>query len=150
MTNLKYTSPGVGFLDSRYLKLSGSLAEVTNHSHTVLSDIGTNTHAQLDTFKDTTVPATYAPIASPTFTGTITSPISILPIIKPGVDSTTAIGIFKANRTTNIVNVDTMNGRVGIGTANPGTSLEVVGTAQEDQLFLTGYNATVPVPGLVG
>ncbi len=35
-------------LDTRYLVLSGSLASVTNHSHTVLSDIGTNTHANID------------------------------------------------------------------------------------------------------
>uniref|UniRef100_A0A6M3K811 Putative lectin/glucanase superfamily protein n=1 Tax=viral metagenome TaxID=1070528 RepID=A0A6M3K811_9ZZZZ len=35
--------------DARYLKLTGSLADVSNHSHTVLSDIGTNTHAQIDT-----------------------------------------------------------------------------------------------------
>ena len=31
-------------------KTTSSLADVTNHSHTVLTDIGTNTHAQIDTF----------------------------------------------------------------------------------------------------
>src|SRR3972149_10128487 len=36
-------------LDSRYLELSASLADVTNRSHTVLTDIGTNTHAHIDT-----------------------------------------------------------------------------------------------------
>jgi len=49
-------------LDTRYLKLSGSLAEVSNHSHTVLTEIGTNTHAQIDTFISTTVPTTYVPL----------------------------------------------------------------------------------------
>lgn len=33
-------------------------------SHTTLSNIGTNTHAQIDTFIGTTVPTTYAPLAS--------------------------------------------------------------------------------------
>ena len=50
-------------LDTQYLLLSGSLASVSDHSHTVLTEIGTNTHAQLDTFKDITVPATYATMA---------------------------------------------------------------------------------------
>lgn len=43
-------------------------------SHTKLTDIGTNTHAQIDTFIGTTVPSTYAPLASPTFTGNPTAP----------------------------------------------------------------------------
>jgi len=49
-------------LDTRYLKLTGSLAEVSNHSHTVLTDIGTNTHAQIDTYIATTAPATFLQI----------------------------------------------------------------------------------------
>lgn len=49
-------------------KTVSSIADITTKSHTALSDIGTNTHAQLDTFKDTTVPTTYAPLASPVFT----------------------------------------------------------------------------------
>lgn len=44
---------------------------VTGASHNLLADIGVNTHADIDTFMDTTVPATYAPIASPSFTGTV-------------------------------------------------------------------------------
>ena len=37
--------------------------------HTLLSNIGTNTHAQIDTFIGTTVPATYLPLAGGTVTG---------------------------------------------------------------------------------
>lgn len=36
--------------------------------------------------------------------------------IYPSADSTTAVGIFKADGTTNVVNVDTTNRRVGVGT----------------------------------
>lgn len=56
--------------------LSGTVTGVTNGdshdhnggdgaqiAHTSLSSIGTNTHAQIDTFISTTAPATYAPIA---------------------------------------------------------------------------------------
>jgi len=41
------------------------------HSHTGLDDIGTNTHAQIDTFIGTTVPATYLPLAGGTLTGNL-------------------------------------------------------------------------------
>jgi hypothetical protein len=34
-----------------------NITQITNRSHTSLTDIGTNTHAALDTFKDTTYPA---------------------------------------------------------------------------------------------
>ena len=37
-------------------------AQLAQLSHTELSNVGTNTHAQIDTFIGTTVPATYAPI----------------------------------------------------------------------------------------
>lgn len=42
-------------------KTTSSLADITTRSHTALTDIGTNTHAQIDTFIGTTVPATYVP-----------------------------------------------------------------------------------------
>jgi len=44
---------------------------VTGASHLTLANVGTNTHADIDTFIGTTVPATYAPIANPSFTGTV-------------------------------------------------------------------------------
>jgi len=49
-------------------KTTSDIADITTKSHTSLSDIGTNTHAQIDTFIGTTVPNTYAPLVSPSFT----------------------------------------------------------------------------------
>ena len=40
-------------------KTTSDIADITTKSHTSLSDIGTNTHAQIDTFIGTTVAATY-------------------------------------------------------------------------------------------
>lgn len=57
---------------TQYLKESDSVADLNDHSHTSLTDIGTTTHADIDTFIGTTVPATYAPLTSPTFATSIT------------------------------------------------------------------------------
>ena len=48
-------------------------------------------------------------------------------IISAPADSTTAIQFNKADLTTNVLNIDTTNGRVGIGTTTPGTLLDVYG-----------------------
>src|ERR1035441_8406313 len=45
----------------------------------------------------------------------------------PTTDSTTAIQLDKANGSTVVLNVDTTNGRVGIGTASPTSTLTVSG-----------------------
>lgn len=47
------------------------------------------------------------------------------PKIYPNADSSTAFQINKADGTTNVLNVDTTNGRVGIGTTNPVSRLDV-------------------------
>jgi hypothetical protein len=49
------------------------------------------------------------------------------PKIYPSADSTTAIQFNKANGTTNVLNIDTTNGCVGIGTTGPATTLDVNG-----------------------
>ena len=51
-----------------------------------------------------------------------------LGIIYPASDSTTAFQINKADGTTNILNVDTTNSRVGIGMTSPTAKLDVLGT----------------------
>ena len=51
------------------------------------------------------------------------------PKIYPNADSTTAIQFNKANGTTNVLNIDTTNGNVGIGTTNPGGALEIISSA---------------------
>jgi len=50
-------------------------------------------------------------------------------VIFPVADSTTAIQLNKADGTTNIVTVDTTNGRLGIGTAGPAYPLDIAGAA---------------------
>ena len=59
--------------------------------------------------------------------------------IYPSADSTTAVQINKANGTTNVLNVDTTNGNVGIGTTNPGTNLEVANSSASSNIFNTSY-----------
>ncbi len=54
----------------------------------------------------------------------------IAPKIYPSADSTTAFQINKADGTTNVLNVDTTNARVGVGTASPGQTLSVAGTIE--------------------
>ena len=48
-------------------------------------------------------------------------------VFSPTTDSTTAIQLDKANGSTVVLNVDTTNGRVGIGTASPTSTLTVSG-----------------------
>jgi hypothetical protein len=50
------------------------------------------------------------------------------PNIRPASDSTTAIQITKADGTTSVLNVDTTNSRVGIGTTTPSALLDVGGS----------------------
>ena len=49
------------------------------------------------------------------------------PKIYPNADSTTAFQINKADGTTNVLNIDTTNGRIGIGTTSPQQALEING-----------------------
>ena len=61
------------YLDTLYSPIAKGVTNGDSHdhnggdgaqvNHTTLSNIGTNTHAQIDTFIATTAPATYAPIA---------------------------------------------------------------------------------------
>ncbi len=51
------------------------------------------------------------------------------PVIFPASDSTTALQFNKADGTTNVLNIDTTNGRVGIGTTAPLSKLGVTGSA---------------------
>ncbi len=52
----------------------------------------------------------------------------VTPKIYPSTDSTTAIQFTKADGLTNILNIDTTNGNVGIGTTGPGSALDIKGT----------------------
>jgi len=65
----------------------------------------------------------------------------ISPKLYPAADSTTAVQILKADGTTNVLNVDTTNARVGIGTTGPAYKLELAGTSSVADRTL-GINAT--------
>lgn len=56
-----------------------------------------------------------APLASPTFTGTVTLPTTIASVIKPASDSTTALQLTNAAGAA-VLTVDTTNKRVGLNT----------------------------------
>ena len=74
----------------------------------------------------------------------------IVPYLKPSADSTTAIQLQKADGT-NILNIDTTNGRVGIGTTSPTAYLHLkAGTATASTAplkFTTGTSLTTPEAG---
>jgi hypothetical protein len=55
----------------------------------------------------------------------------------PSANSTSAIQITKADGTTAILNVDTTNNRVGVGTTSPSDPLHVVGNARATNAVLT-------------
>ena len=70
----------------------------------------------------------------------------ITPKVYPASDSTTAFQINKADGTTNVLNVDTTNGRVGIGTTAPGAQLAL---SKADSSGLTDFlvNPTTKTSG---
>jgi len=80
-----------------------------------------------------------------TTTGTFTFPSVIAtnylktPKIYPSADSTTAIQILKADGTTSVLNVDTTNQRVGIGTTSPSALIHGIKTTEQLRL---GYDAS--------
>jgi len=77
-----------------------------------------------------------APKANPVFTGTLT-----LSKIKPPADSTTALQITKANGTTSVLNVDTINLRLGVNAVAPIAAIHIEkGT---DSVGLNNGNARV-------
>ena len=79
---------------------------------------------------------------SPTFTTQITVPLIIAPstslALRPTTNATTAIQLQNAAGTS-VLNVDTTNGRVGIGTTTPGALLHVGVGADSPSLFSNIY-----------
>jgi len=61
----------------------------------------------------------------------------ITPKLYPDVDSATAVQINKADGTTNVVNIDTSNGRVGIGTTAPSSPLTINASSADPQFRIT-------------
>jgi hypothetical protein len=56
-------------------KTTSSIADITTRSHTALTDIGTNTHAQIDTYISTTAPGTFLKLDQTSAQTLTTSPI---------------------------------------------------------------------------
>jgi len=95
-----------------------------------------------------------APIASPTFTGIVTTSASGIKASKiyPSADGVTAIQLLKANGTTSILNVDTTNSRIGIGNVAPNVELDVTGNINATSNVNAGYggNFIRMTPGTTG
>lgn len=78
--------------------------------------------------------------ASQTFTGTTTT-------IKPGTNSTTAFQVQPSGSTTPVFNVDTTNGRVGVGTAAPGYTVDAVGDINTSTQYRIAGNVICTATG---
>ena len=62
------------------------------------------------------------------------------PKIYPNANSTTALQFLKADGTTAVVTIDTINSGVGIGTTNIDTKLTIAQSADRDGIKITGYD----------
>jgi len=72
-------------------------------------------------------------------------------VIYPSINSTTAVQINRADGTTNVFNVDTINNRVGIGTTTPGAKLHISDSSPELWLEATSNNRMIKfTPGTGG
>ncbi|MFA4995380.1 MAG: hypothetical protein WC521_08790, partial [Bdellovibrionales bacterium] len=78
-------------------------------------------------------------------TGKISTSL-VVPIIYPAADGTSAIKFNKADGTTNVLDIDTTNSRVGIGSATPTTTLDVAGTIKATGAVTLG--STLGVTGV--
>ena len=102
-----------------------SLAGLTYDTSKFVKMTGANTFTLVDSATATLNNVLTSGASSalvPTLSGGI-----ITPKIYPAADSTTAFQINKTDGTTNVLNVDTTNSYVGIGTASPAATLDVAG-----------------------
>ncbi len=90
---------------------------------------------------NTTLPATYLKLDASN------DPVVGDLKLVPTSNSTTTFQIFKSDGTTNVLNVDTTNGRVGIGTVSPTEKLHI---SYGNQTFDVVTNPTDPSAALAG
>lgn len=155
-------TPGTGVATALAVNVGSSGAFVTKDGAlgTPSSGVGTNlTALNASNLSSGTVPAArldlslYAPLASPTFTGTVTIPASqtfttpkIAKIVAPS-DSTTAVQITKADGTTAVGTWDTTNSNLTLAnnlTVSGGT---VTGGSSGLSLAAGGTNQGITVSG---
>lgn len=78
----------------------------------------------------------------------------VSPFVAPSADSTTAFQVRKADKTTSVLNVDTTNARVGIGTAAPSSALAISFSSGNTPVGLLVVNTAPSGPtsggGIVG
>ena len=153
-------------LDPRYLKLNQTTPQtitaspiissltgskvVFTTSDKILTSTGIGTSAQFIKGDGSLDSSTYLTsfteadtLATVTGRGATTSTVSTFstaiktPKIYPSADSTTAIQILKADGVTSVLNVDTTNARVGIGTTSPGMQLDLGGFGSQVSIGMT-------------
>ena len=111
------------------------LGDVLMHNHEVSSIVDISSYyLKLDQSTPQTTVGTF------TFPSVIATNYLKTPKIYPSADSTTAIQILKADGTTSILNVDTTNGNVGIGTMAPAGRLHINGTVDDQQLIVEAHS----------
>lgn len=114
------TADSTNALGVSWQTLSGFVTGATN---TTLTLTGTTLGLNLANANTYTGQQTFNTSATVHGVGVIT------PKIYPASDSTNAVGIYKANGTTQILYTDTTNGRIGIGSAPTDYNLEVYSPA---------------------
>ena len=119
-------------------KATSSIADITTKSHTLLTDIGVNTHTQIDTFINTTVPATYLKLygSNDPITGAITI----------NTNSATALLVEQDGVKDDVFIVDTTNKRVGVGIAPTNGLFETGGDAGSDRINYFAGTSTHNIP----
>jgi hypothetical protein len=128
-------SPGAKLDVSGNINISSGSHYKINGTNLSYSDVGaqpagTYLTAESDTLASVTGRGATTSAES-TFSGGL-----VLAKIRPATDSTTAFQINKANGTTNVLNVDTTNGNVGIGTTSPVKRLDVLSSGAGDSIRL--------------
>ena len=118
---------GVGSLNS----LTGALSIVGTTNEITVTPLGTNITLA--------TPQEIATTSTPQFAGVKTA------YVYPAADGAAAFQVRQADGATNVLDVDTQNSRVGIGTASPSGILTVKGSAGTDPLDVVTSDGTTRV-----
>lgn len=130
-----------------FLLLSGSLADVANHSHTVLTDIGTNTHPQIDSHiantsnpHSVTAAQVGAVAVNPLITGATKTKITFdtKGLVTAGADATTAdIADSSNKRYVTDAQLTVIGNTSGVNTGDQTSIVSITGTKSQFNTALT-------------